>query len=267
MPPCPPLTGTDSTPSLWSTAPGGGNYAAGASINITADPPPAGQEFHQWIGDLDGVVDVDDPSTSVTMPATNATLIATYKDLLNTLAVVNGTGDGTYAAGTSVNIAADPPPTGQEFDQWTGDLDGVVDVDDPTTSVTMPAANTALTATYKNRLYILTVVNGTGDGTYAAGTSVIIDAVPPPAGKVFDRWTGDLDGVVDVDDPSTSLIMPAANATLTATYKNRLYTLTVVNGSGSGNYAAGTSVNIAADPHLRARSLIGGPAIWKMSST
>ena len=48
--------------------------------------------------------------------------------------------------------------------------------------------------------------------------------IPPPAGKVFDRWTGDLDGVVDVDDPSTSLIMPAANATLTATYEDRLYT-------------------------------------------
>ena len=47
----------------------------------------------------------------------------------------------------------------------------------------MPAANTALTATYKNRLYILTVVNGTGDGTYAAGTSVIIDADPPTRGQ------------------------------------------------------------------------------------
>ena len=246
---------------------GDGTYAAGTSVNIAAAPPPAGQEFDQWTGDLDGVVDVDDPSTSITMPAADATLIATYKDLLYTLTVVSGSGGGNYTAGTSVNITANPPPAGQEFDQWTGDLDGVVDVDDPTTSLTMPAANATLSATYRDRLYTLTVVNGSGGGNYAAGASINITADPPPAGQEFHQWIGDLDGVVDVDDPSTSVTMPATNATLIATYKDLLYTLAVVNGTGDGTYAAGTSSISPPTPHPRARSLISGRAISTASST
>ena len=226
---------------------GGGNYPAGESVIITADAPPVGQVFDRWTGDLEGILDVDDPSTSLSMPAANATLIATYKDLLYTLTVVNGTGSGNYPAGESVNITADDPPAGQVFDRWTGDLEGILDVDDPSTTLSMPAANATLIATYKDLLYTLTVINGTGSGNYPAGESVNITAGAPPAGQVFDRWTGDLEGILDVDDPSTTLSMPAANATLIATYKDLLYTLTVINGTGSGNYPADASVNITAD--------------------
>ena len=54
------------------------------------------------------------------------------------------------------------------------------------TSITMPAANTTVTANFAaNATYQLTVVNGTGSGTYTAGTVVAITANPAPAGMAF----------------------------------------------------------------------------------
>jgi hypothetical protein len=49
-----------------------------------------------------------------------------------------------------VDIAADSPPSGQVFDQWTGDVSHVADVNASQTTVTMPEADVAVTATYKD---------------------------------------------------------------------------------------------------------------------
>ena len=69
---------------------------------------------------------------------------------------------------------------------------------------------------YPPQAYSLTVVNGSGGGTYAAGASVPIAANTAPVGQVFDRWTGA--AVADAAAPSTTLLMPAAATTVTATY-------------------------------------------------
>jgi PA14 domain/Chitobiase/beta-hexosaminidase C-terminal domain/Divergent InlB B-repeat domain/FlgD Ig-like domain len=65
----------------------------------------------------------------------------------------------------------------------------------------------------------LTVINGTGDGTYPAGTTVNLAATAPPTNKVFAAWTGDTTGVANVTSPNTTLVMPDKAVTLTATYK------------------------------------------------
>jgi hypothetical protein len=62
--------------------------------------------------------------------------------------------------------------------------------------------------------YTLSVVNGTGSGTYAAGTVVTITANAPPAGQVFQNWTGAT--VQNPNAATTTLTMPAANTTVTA---------------------------------------------------
>lgn len=66
--------------------------------------------------------------------------------------------------------------------------------------------------------YALTVVNGSGSGTYAAGTQVAITAHAAPAGQRFDKWTGQVSGIANLDAASTTLQMPAAPQTVTATY-------------------------------------------------
>jgi glucuronoarabinoxylan endo-1,4-beta-xylanase len=67
-----------------------------------------------------------------------------------TLTITNGTGSGVYPVGQSVTITAIAAEEGKEFDQWAGDPDVVINKLSPTTSLTMPAQNVALTATYRD---------------------------------------------------------------------------------------------------------------------
>ncbi|MDR1734222.1 MAG: InlB B-repeat-containing protein, partial [Oscillospiraceae bacterium] len=64
------------------------------------------------------------------------------------LTVNSGQGSGRYPAGQVVTITAAAPPTGKLFDCWTGAT--VTNAAAATTTLTMPAANTAVTATYKD---------------------------------------------------------------------------------------------------------------------
>ncbi|MHC4504471.1 MAG: InlB B-repeat-containing protein, partial [Planctomycetota bacterium] len=152
------------------------------------------------------------------------TVVDDASPTLYTLAVNSGSGDGQYEAGTVVAITADAPAAGKEFDAWTGDVANVADTGAATTSITMPAADATVIATYSDvaspTLYTLAVNSGSGDGQYEAGTVVAIAADAAPAGKEFDQWTGDAAGIADVGASSTTITMPAAAATVTATYSD-----------------------------------------------
>jgi hypothetical protein len=73
--------------------------------------------------------------------------------------------------------------------------------------------------------YSLTMVNGTdntGASPYQAGTVVTITADPPPQGEEFASWTDDCLGCVtfaSATSASTTLTMPGATVTVTATYQ------------------------------------------------
>jgi len=216
---------------------GSGSYTAGTKVNIAANTV-AGESFVNWTGAT--VNSPSSPSTYLNMPAANTTVTANYTAATYTLTVVNGSGSGSYIAGTKVNIAANTV-AGESFVNWTGAT--VNSPSSPSTYLTMPAANTTVTANYTAATYTLTVVNGSGSGSYAAGTKVNI-AANTLAGESFVNWTGAT--VNSPNSSSTYLTMPAANTTVTANYTATTYTLTVVNGSGSGSYASGAVVNIAA---------------------
>jgi uncharacterized repeat protein (TIGR02543 family) len=65
-----------------------------------------------------------------------------------TLTVNSGSGSGAYLEGAVAEIVADASPTGKWFDEWIGDTDYVADVNVASTTVTMPASATEVTATY-----------------------------------------------------------------------------------------------------------------------
>lgn len=72
-------------------------------------------------------------------------------------------------------------------------------------------------------LYTLTVVNGSGSGSYTAGTQVTVAAYTPNTGYEFYNWTS---SESDTDFTSktlaaTSFKMPAKNLTVTANYKTK----------------------------------------------
>ncbi len=73
--------------------------------------------------------------------------------------------------------------------------------------------------------YKLTVNYGSGSGEYEAGTSVTISAyAPESSSRVFSRWTSNNSsiGFASATSATTTLVMPAADATVTANYKARV---------------------------------------------
>ena len=93
--------------------------------------------------------------------------------------------------------------------------------------------------------------------------SIPVTANAPPAGKIFDKWTGDTDYVSAIYSMVAYVTLPTnpLSVTITATYKNatlqanaidgvfsaQTYDLIVVGGQGSGSYAGGTVVEVSAN--------------------
>ena len=134
---------------------GGGNYAEGATVSITANAPATGKVFDKWTT-TDGVTfaNAKNATTTFVMPAKAVTVTATYKDApVTTYAVTvnSGTGGGNFAAGATVSITANAPATGKVFDKWTTS-DGVTFANENTATTTfvMPAKAVTVTATYKD---------------------------------------------------------------------------------------------------------------------
>lgn len=152
---------------------GSGEYASGSVVNIIAPVPAPPLKFTGWKGDTTFVTDVNALSTTVIMPEQNLSVSASYLAYY-TLKVNYGDGDGDYLEGDTVTIEADPPGSGLEFDQWTGDTLYVDDVNASITSLSMPASNLKVSATYTN----LVSAQGPGSGQ-------MFCCYPNPAGADF----------------------------------------------------------------------------------
>ena len=50
----------------------------------------------------------------------------------------------------TLGLAAAAAPESQIFDKWTGDVANIANLSSATTTITMPASNVSITATYKN---------------------------------------------------------------------------------------------------------------------
>jgi hypothetical protein len=156
-------------------------------VTIQANPAPTGQTFLKWTGAT--VASATSASTTLTMPAAATSVTASYAvnpSSVIPLTVNGGSGSGSYTPGTVLTITASAPPAGLVFDQWVG-----IPVKNPTsltTTVIAPATEGTINATYRlvgTPVAVLTVVNGTGGGTYVSNTSVVLTANPPPAGYIF----------------------------------------------------------------------------------
>ncbi|MEI7902023.1 MAG: hypothetical protein WCK89_17360, partial [bacterium] len=204
---------------------GGGSYPAGQQVPVTANAPAAGKIFDRWTGATQAVNSVTSSNTFVTMPAAAIAITATYKDVY-TLTVNGGTGGGSYPAGQLVSVTATNPATGKAFDRWTGATQTMANVTLSPTTLTMPASNITVTATYKNLLYVLTVKGGTPPVTSNTYNQVVTITASNVSGKTFDRWVGDTATVLSVTSSPTTVTMPASDITLMSTYKTAPLVLT-----------------------------------------
>lgn len=70
--------------------------------------------------------------------------------------------------------------------------------------------------------YSLSVTNGAGSGNYVIGETVSISADDAPTDQVFDKWTGDIANIAEVNSPNTTIRLLSGQADVTANYISTL---------------------------------------------
>ena len=196
---------------------------AGETITITADAPAEHELFDKWTGEV-AFADANAAVTTFVMPANDVMVTVTYKpEPKYAVTVVKGAADKMEAyAGEMVTVTAEAPAEHVLFDMWTGEV-AFADADAAVTTFVMPVNDVTVTATYKPEpKYAVTVVKGTADKAEAyAGESIEITADEPEKGMNFVRWIAEGVAFADEQSPATSFTMPAADVTVTATYKKK----------------------------------------------
>lgn len=74
----------------------------------------------------------------------------------------------------------------------------------------------------KAKKYSLTVINGEGSGDYSALDTVLIRAIPPITGGVFEEWIGDTAFVEDRNAEETRVILPEKAIMLEARFRQHI---------------------------------------------
>ncbi|HHY25737.1 MAG TPA: hypothetical protein GX523_03100, partial [Desulfitobacterium dehalogenans] len=241
---------------------GGGYYAPGVAVTITANIPAPGQQFKEWSVTPSVTFVGDTASTSstakFTMPAQAVTATATYEALpVNNYSITIQT-DGNGTANANINSAAQgteitltsTSQSGYQFKEWQVVSGGVSITNN---KFIMPAANVTVKAIFEPipaTTYTVTV-NGsnagtTGTGSYAQGTTVAIHA-GSRSGYSFTRWTSS-DGVTfaNANSASTTFTMPGKNVAVTANWSYNGDSGGPSSGGDGGSYTPPTS-NITTD--------------------
>lgn len=231
-------------------------------ITVTANAPATGKEFDKWVVSGITLTNEDLAKSTVTfeMPASNATMEATYKDVIYQVTVTNGTATPETAKyQAEVTVKANAPATDMYFDKWevTGlDTTGM-DLTKTEIKFQMPAGNVTFTATYLSvAKYEIVVVDGTKDKEVAkVGETITITANPAKPGKVFDKWTCETAGVTiefaSATSSTTTFVMPASEITIQAHFRDieaaPSIEIKVEGGTGGGTYKQGDEVTVTAE--------------------
>ena len=196
------------------------------------------------------------PNTHVIVPE--------YGDTTSKIIVCNGTVNGSDSLIVSKSdvatlVAKTPPFYEKEFDKWVvkAGKATIKDVNSPTTTITNVGGPVTVEAVYKDKLFKLNVVNGSGSGSFTQGTVVTIKADAPPAGKVFWKWN-EISGRAYINSvlaETGELTIMQSNVTIEAVYKDATpitppgpakYALKVDGGIGSGEYGENSEIIIKA---------------------
>ena len=192
---------------------------------------------------------------NITMGDTDVTYHAYYRTRNSyNLTVNNGTGSGVYKERQSVSITANDPAEGYQFSRWSGNYYRIGNRYNEHTSITMPSEDCEVTANYslipipdERPTHTLTVINGSGSGTYREGTVIKCYGNQAPDTYEFAYWTEN-DNVISYSNP-ISVTMGTTDRTIEANYKPIPYfTVTVINGTGSGTYIRNSNPQITMNP-------------------
>ena len=175
-----------------------------------------------------------------------------------------GSGTGIYEEGETVNINADTPEPGMQFDKWTGDIQVLSDITASSTSFTMPAMGINLTALYKKIENEPTYsVSGAVSGDLSEKTALKLEGriyqivnVDSNGNFLFDNvpdgnyiLTPYLDGY-DFNPQTQTVVVAGGDVSginfIASATNIPHFSLTVKNGTGSGSYIENDTVTISA---------------------
>ena len=205
---------------------GGGDYAAGSTVKLTATPD-SGYRFVRWVENGQQV----SADATYTFPAEQArTLTAQFEKVYSV--TVNASGGGkvtadknTAAEGETVTLTATPSP-GYRFTGWTSTNEDVAFADASSENTTFTMLGNAVTVTANFEQYYTIAVSSSGGGTATAdktmaaeGETVTLTATPDSNYR-FTGWTTSNGGsFADASSASTTFTMPAGNVTITANWQ------------------------------------------------
>jgi uncharacterized repeat protein (TIGR02543 family) len=236
--------------------------AQGATITLTATAN-SGYSFKEWEVISGGITLSSTTSSTATfeMPNNAVSVRAAFEEITYTVTVTGGTGGGNYAAGATVTIEANAPSEGQQFKEWVTSpavtfINGT-SADSAAAQFTMPAQAVSATATYEDippNYHNITVTDGGGgvanaDVQSAVQGATITLTATANSGYSFKQWEVISGGITlsSTTSSTATFEMPNNAVSVRAVFEEITYTVTVTDGTGSGNYAAGATVSITAD--------------------
>jgi hypothetical protein len=251
--------------SVGTGATGSGNYAEGATVNISAGTAPQGQRFKNWTASpAVSFANAAGASTSFTMIGQAVTVTANFENIPATVTSLTvNPSSVTVQKGTSYRFSATLTGTNDPPQGVTWSVSGnssastaittvgalTVGADETAATLTVTAISTADTSKFGTATvtvpqpqaptYTLTVsagpggtVSGTASGQYAQGAAITVTA-SPNTGYSFRNWTAS--GATVGNTAAISFTMPANAVTLTANF-----TTNGGGGTGGGSSAPTT---------------------------
>jgi hypothetical protein len=210
-------------------------YAAGAVVNIKA-VPAAGHKFVNWSAPDGTFGNLNNATTTFTMPAQNITVTANFVAVYQLTMAVAPPNSGTandetdqspYAAGTQVSIKAEASE-GYRFVNWTAPAGTFGNLNDALTTFTMPGEAVTVTANFVEAYDLTLEVHPLGSGTvtdltddppYPEDAVVEIKAKANPSYR-FVEWTAQpAVEFGNVTAPSTTFTMPGEAVTVAAHFQ------------------------------------------------
>ena len=206
--------------------PGEGRYPYGEEqgdrVNLVATPD-AGYRFDRWTGDVYTIAGVNAAITTITMNG-DYSITANFEEIVEYDLTISSTergsvttpGEGAfnYDGGTVLDLVAETDE-GYPFDEWTGDVGTIADVNAAITTITMNG-DYSITANFEEIAeYDLTTssteggsVTTPGEGTYPYDEGEVVNLVAVDDEDYrFDEWIGDVSTIADVNAPITTITM------------------------------------------------------------
>lgn len=242
---------------------GSGTYMERTKVPISANTAPSGKRFVRW--DTNGLYRIYSSyssSTTVQPGSSDCSVTAVYGNLpgYHNVTVINGSGPSSVQEYDIAYYNSNSPAYGYRFTHWTlNSGNGRIRYPyQAGTWIEMYDTDMVIEAHYELiPTFTLTVVGGSGSGTYNVGSQVQIIADKAEVEYAFLEWTGDVNNgeLENTHASTTRTVSLSKNMTVYANYykpqEAQYYKLTV-DGDwtyGTGVYATGTNVTVGVDEY------------------